>query len=463
MGVGVPEAEMFFHIMKRRWCTPAFLAGCCLILTVLWLPGLKYPVVSDTLNYALLGRSVWEEGRYALNGVPYAVHLPMQAIVSYPLVRLLGIHLGMHVSSLLAGFGVLVSGFLLARRLKSPVTLITIAILIHPAFILMSILGSADLLFTALFLFSLLAFLEAEDDEWWYVAAGILAGLASLTRYNGLPLFALFLGWVLWKRRRDLRNGWFWCGLGLGLGLVSLWFLRNTIVFGNPFYSSYVTELAHEAPNIPRQFLENILYYANPVHNLFPFFFVLALIGLWGHARKFPFLVLATIAAGVISMIWWVQAIRFLFPAFVLLLIFAVVGLRDVIAWSRRSPILLSAIALIGLAVQVLSICLYTYGECNALFDRTLGLLVPKNMGLTTEGFYAWHLARNELDRRAETGAFVRYDSPQGFEGIFRRDLRLGGDGSCPLYAITQHPQGKREVIFQTEAHPMTSVVREEC
>lgn len=457
--------------MHRRWVAAIFLIVCCGILTILWLPGLKYPVVSDTVHYGLLGRSLWERGTYALEGVPYANHLPLHAFLSYPFTRLLGFHSGMHVSSLIAGFGVLIAAFFLSKRVSGSTSLtmpmmVTAAILIHPAFVLMSMLGSADLLFAALFLTSLLFFLTAEDDRRWYIAAGIVAGLASLTRYNGLPLFALFFGWVCWKRRADLRSKWFWLGLGLGLGLATLWFVRNAITFGNPFYSNYTAELAQEAPNPIIMFLRNIVYYGNPIHNVFPFFFVFALYGLYRHARQQLFLVLAMLAGAMLSMIWWVQAIRFLFPAFVILLFFAVWGVGDVLskAVSGKRKAGIAFVIVCGVLVQSTSLCLYTYGECNAAFDRSVGIL-PKNMGLTPEGFYAWHLARNAINRIAEPGASVFYEFPEESLGIFRSDLRITSDSSvCSAYRITQRPAaGGEEILFQTDAWPVTSVVRGEC
>lgn len=442
-----------------------FLGGCCLLLTVLWLPGTRYPIVSDALNYAMLGRSLWEHGQYVLGGTPWSKHLPLHALLSYPLVKLLGLHRGMHLASLLGGFGVLLSTFFLVRKaLSAPVaTLTAFAVLIHPGFILMSQLGSADLLFTAFFLLSLVFYLHAEADQRWYVPAGLAAGLACLTRYNGLPLFPLFLGYAAWKRRAHLRAPWLWIGLALGAAAFSLWLLRNAITFGNPFFSGYRDEMTQEAPNILVQFLSNVRYYVNPVHNIFPFFFVFAAFGLVRHAVRQPFLLLAMLAGWVFSSIWWVQAIRFFFPGYPLLLAFAALGLLDAGKHLRRHPWLIAAIAALGFATQIFSICIYTYGACNAWFDRTVGIL-PANMGLTSEGFYAWGLARDEIDLHAPPGASVLYEDPEGGAGVFRGDLRVTDDpAACPLFTITQRPQPGERILFQTEAEPVTAVTEKVC
>jgi len=436
------------------------------LLTVLWLPGLRFPVVSDTLNYAFLGKNVWEQGAYTLTGMPYTKHLPLHALVSYPLIRTFGVHFGMHLSTLLGGFGVLTATFLLVRRLlRSPAlaAATTAAVLAHPGFVLMSMLGSADLLFTTLFLLALYFYVKAEDERRFYLLAGACAGLSCLTRYNGITLFPLFLGYALWKRPRHLRSAWLWGGIAVGPAIFSTWLLRNFLVFGNPLYSGYAGELQQEAPSLVEQFLSNVAYYGNPLHNLFPFFFVFALIGLWRHARTQPFLLLAMLAAWLLSSIWWVQAIRFFFPGYPLLLVFAILGLIDVLHWRSRSLLILPLLITAGIGVQSLSFCLYTYGDCNAWFDRRVGIL-PKNMGLTPEGFYAWHLARNFINDHAERGALVYYEMPEVSESVFRSDLHVVADRNlCPLYRITQRPEPDAEILYTTAAAPETAVTLQRC
>ena len=477
--------------MHRRSPGPLLIILFCAALTLLWIPGVKYPVVSDTVNYALLGRSLWLNGMYELYGQPYANHLPLHPFLSFPLIPIFGFHLGMHVTTLLAGFLVLIATFLLTRRViktsshinrghgsqqlttgsgprhssfcTTVAALTAAAVLLHPSFILMSMLGSADLLFATLFLFSLFFFLKAEDDERWYLAAGITAGLSCLTRYNGLPLFPLFLFWTWWARRKDLTNKWFGCGIGIGIGIASMWFFRNYLVFGNAFHSNYTAELAQEAPNPVVMFFRNILYYGNPIHNVFPFLFLFALIGLRRHAKHYPFIVLAMLAGFSLSMIWWVQAIRFMFPGFVLLLFFAVLGLIDVFLYLKKSSVLVTLLIVAGISLQSVSVCLYTYGECNAWFDNSFGFL-PKNMGLTPEGFYAWHKARNYINEHGEQGATVYYEQPEEAEGVFRPDFRMKNDQAiCPAYKITQRPAQEEEIVFETEEWPVTAVVRVGC
>ncbi|MDD5103908.1 MAG: hypothetical protein PHX93_05965, partial [Candidatus Peribacteraceae bacterium] len=105
--------KLIRKLLRRRWGIGVLLSFA---LVLLWLPGLRLPIISDTTVYALLGESLWRHGTYMFNGAPYAKHLPFHAFASYPLVWLLGAQVGMKVSTLLAGLGVLSATFLLLKR-----------------------------------------------------------------------------------------------------------------------------------------------------------------------------------------------------------------------------------------------------------------------------------------------------------------------------------------------------------
>lgn len=446
-----------------------FLAACSAALIALWLPILGYPVVSDTVHYAFLGRSLWEHGAYALHGEPYANQLPLHALLSYPFTRLLGLHAGMHVLSLLGGIATLWIGFFLARRSFSAgvAVIAALALLTHPGFVLMSMLGSADLTYTALFLGAVLACEKAADDRRWYLACGALAGFACLARYNGAPLFLLLPVYVAWRRRPDLRSTWFWSGMILGGAIFGLWFLRNFLVFGDPFYSGYVFELqARQGPL--QQILRNLRYYGNPIHNVFPFLFPFALYGLWVARRNQQLLILAMIAGWLLAAIWWVQAIRFAFAGFAILLIFAARGLAE--GWKKSPRILGVAVLVVGIGVQSLSLCVYAYGACNAAFDATIGQRIGmprKNMGLSPEGFYAEKQAREFINAHAPPGATVASPSELELGPFFRPDIRFLDDAEvvpCGSLRITQRAAGERQtVLFRTTDEPVMFVLREEC
>ena len=208
----------------------------------------------------------------------------------------------------------------------------------------------------------------------------------------------------------------------------------------------------------------------NPLHNLFPIFFVATFYGLVRFARQQSLLVLAILLGILPALLWVTQGMRFAFPVYPLLLGFAVAGMVD--AWEqfprvRTLPVILSFL-LLTVGMHAGAMCLYTYGACNAWFDRTIGI-VPKNLGLSPEGVYTWERATEYLNKHAEQGAFVHVGRPENAiawrQGVFRADLTLTAERThCPAYAISRDPlQEGDEVLFTTEDLPRTYVVRREC
>jgi len=444
--------------------------GFCLVaLFILWLPGLKYPVVSDTAFYALLGDSFWNFGKYHLFGMPYAKHLPLHAIVSYPFVGIFGATLGMKISSLLSGFGVLIATYLLLEKVISEKVAIfsVVFVTFNHAFVLMTQLGSADLLFSMLFLFSVYAYILSGKNKKLYLHTFILAGLACLTRYNGAPLFLLFVGHAAIFRRRDLISKYFLGGLLAGAAFFGLWFLRNSITFGDLFYTEYTGELAAKSSGVASQLLSNIIYYINPIHNILPVLFIFALLGIITNWKKHGFLIFVMLTAWVITSIWWVQAMRFVFPGYPILIGFGVLGMTVVSCklLAVRKKVFMTVITLLIVISHSGALCLYSYGECNALFDKHIGI-ISEDLNITSEGFYAWHRAREFVRENAEEGATVfSVGAPKGVwnESVFRPDIIMTDKETCGSYQITQNPPDGSQVVFTTEEHPKTSVILNSC
>lgn len=458
--------------MKRVWdsCGWRLAAWSLVVLAavLLWLPGLRLPIISDTTFYALLGESVWRSGAYALDGLPYAKHLPLHAIVSYPFVWLLGAQIGMKVSTLCAGLGVLLATYLLLRRpFGTRAALVGVLfVLLHHGFVLMMQLGSADLLFTALFLGSLSAFASAAERPRMYVLAGLLLGFASLTRYNGVLLYALYPAFVLWRRPRHLRSGWFWCGMALAAGLFSLWFVRNALVFGNPFHTEYSVEYRAEVPSIFPLLLSNLLYYASPLHNVLPVLLVLGLVGVVRRGRRHSLLLFGMLAGGALAMVWWVKGIRFAFPAYPIFLGFAAAELLSLWTHLRRIRFILLLCLALTVALHAGALCIYSYGACNAWFDRNVGY-IPAHLHLSPEGLYGFSQARDYINAHTPRGAVVLVREPNTSvwrRSVFRPDLQIVPDlqEHCPAYEIEQG-HTDLAVLFTTESEPKTKVILHEC
>jgi 4-amino-4-deoxy-L-arabinose transferase-like glycosyltransferase len=445
------------------------LFGCSLLLFFFWLPGLKYPIVSDTITYLLLGKNVWTTGSYAIDGVLHAKHLPLYALLSYPLTLSFGAQIGMKLASLFPAIGVLLLTYILFKRETNRSVAILAAIVLgtHHGFVLMTMLGSADMLHAFLFLAAIFAYSRAARDRRWYYAAGACAGLALLTRYNALPLFFIFPLHAFFRRRKDTRSKELWLGLLLGLLIFLPWPIRNLLTFGS--LTPYAQELAEHSEGTLALLTRNFLFYINPVHTvllLFPF----ALFGIIQFWRKHLLLFLALIAGALVGLPWWVLGFRFIVPAIPFLICFGLLGIGDVYRRLPRmvAPLFLGLMIIAVPVTHVAALCLYTYGECNAFFDAHVGVL-PKNLGLTSEGFYAWSRARDAANALLlpESTIAVEGAYPElgHLKGMFRGDLSIVDvrEHPCPSYRITQNPEAGDMVIFTTEEFPKTSIVVRKC
>lgn len=451
--------------MRKDWY---IIIGCCAVLLLLWLPHMQYPIVSDTAVYAVLGEQLWQHGTYTLFGEPYAKHLPFFALSSYPFVLAFGYGAGMKFLSLVSGWGVLIVSYLLLRKTFSrKVAILSVSLLtVHHGFVYMTTLGSADLFFATLFLLSAFAYLCAREDKRWYILAFAMAGLASLTRYNGVPLFALFLVHAFLYRRNDLKSIPYIGGLALGIGLFGLWIARNYLVFGDPLYTEYTAELSKESLGFFGQVISNIGFYIHPLRNLLPILLLCAVYGLWKHGRKQWFLVAVMLTAWVLTSFWWVRGMRFAFPGYPILMGFAVIGLLDVFRAFRRPAV---AGALVGLIVctHLSALCLYSYGSCNARFDSAFGT-IPSDLGLSSEGFYSWGLARDYVNEDAPEGAYINATSQLLVhvwqQGVFRDDLQVveSIENLCPAVWINTEQEGGK-VLFATKEAPVRYVHLFEC
>jgi len=447
-----------------------FLPAVCLLSFLLWLPTWDYPIASDTSLYALLGESFWTTSRYAVLGEAHGKHMPFHAIVSFPLARVFGYSLGMKLSTLFAGLGVLIAAyFLLERTMGRRVAVwTTLAIALHHGFVVMTMLGSADSLLTLLFLLSLHAYLSAAHNRRFYFLVGIFTGLACLTRYNAAPLFLFFPLYTLWKRPKDLFSLPFMGGMAMGAALFSIWFIRAYLVFGT-LTNDYTEELSVKTAGLFRQMIINIRYYLNPIGNILPVLFLFSFYGIWKARYKQQFLIAAMVAIWSLFLIWPVLNLRYTFPGYVLLIAFGVFGIQSAaenLPRLRTAFLSMMVVAVVALDIGVL--CLYSYGQCNARLDRAFPM-IPKNLGLTMEGFAMWDEARDWINTHAETKATLRtvgkYNARIWTQGIFRKDIAIIDEetDNCPVYTIAQDDSAYGLVVFQTADAPVTYVMKEEC
>ncbi|WP_026370461.1 tetratricopeptide repeat protein [Kallotenue papyrolyticum] len=96
-------------------------------------------------------------------------------------------------------------------------------------------LWMSETLFTALFLLTLLALLryDRQPQTRWALAAGVLFGLATLTRSLPLLTLPLVVLWLVWGRHRERRVLRHAAGFALAAALtIAPWTLRNALAYG---------------------------------------------------------------------------------------------------------------------------------------------------------------------------------------------------------------------------------------
>ncbi|MGH2446678.1 MAG: mannosyltransferase family protein [Candidatus Limnocylindria bacterium] len=96
-------------------------------------------------------------------------------------------------------------------------------------------IGYTESLFLALAFGSLWL---ARTDRWW--EAGILGGMAALTRANGLILVPALMveAWLQWREHGRLR--WSWAAIGLVAAGFGVYLALNLAVYGDPFAFSEI-------------------------------------------------------------------------------------------------------------------------------------------------------------------------------------------------------------------------------
>ncbi|HEY4066336.1 MAG TPA: glycosyltransferase family 39 protein [Burkholderiaceae bacterium] len=226
--------------------------------------------------------------------------------------------------------------------------------------------------------------MRATRGHWlWWIATGVGAGAAMLSKYQALvPLAALLLALVLTGRMKGRAA---WGGLALALATLAAVFAPHAIWVVRHDYTTlrYAAE-AVESANLWVRLRVIVAFLANQVRLAFPTLLAIAICWAWTRrARRgapkpasdavvtpdfnrwmigltwATLLVLAAMAllSGVsLRNHWGVQALQFL-PFWLAL------------QWDRRSPIDLRRLVVVALAVQAVSLTLYAveHNDPNAM------------------------------------------------------------------------------------------------
>ena len=297
------------------------------------------------------------------------------------------------ILQILLSAGIILLTFKLARRLFPDLDTfalytLSFALLFNPVFFYWSLRVVAGILFTFL---CLLAFnIYHSQLRRRFLLLGLVCGLASLTRYEGFLLTTAFgLSLLLAKKFKPLiLHSLFF------ILIISPWFLRNYLIFGNPFHSTYFSE-----PSTYTYNLKTVLIFLVSLVFLFGFppvfFFVERGCRRVVRGPLFIFILLE-----LLLILCWPAAVPRLFlPLIPFFLIFLVGGLAGVGVGERKK---LFAASLVLTLVYVLS---QYFLRLHFLVLSKSGLTLIATLGLLST--LSWLVFDFERARRIFVGLLL--------------------------------------------------------
>jgi 4-amino-4-deoxy-L-arabinose transferase-like glycosyltransferase len=126
----------------------------------------------------------------------------------------------LHLACLVVAFTAAAGIYSLAKMWCARPLLATVVAMFTPAFLVSSTTLMCDVLMLAFWIWAVVLWeraLGSEQSRWQYVGAGVLAGLAVLTKYSALILLPLL---PILSLLRTRKLGWWWLGLAVPLAMV---------------------------------------------------------------------------------------------------------------------------------------------------------------------------------------------------------------------------------------------------
>lgn len=270
---------------------------------------------------------------------------------------------------LLASAGCLFLTYKLTKKLFPELSedycLLPIAyLLISPIFLYWSIRVVAEPIFAFFVLLAFYLFYKKGNP----LVLGLAVGVAAMTRYEGFLLAAAIgLGLLLKKRFVPLI-----LYLLFFILAVSPWFLRSYLAFSKLFYSPYLSDPAGFATGYYYRwqwFFYTLFMFG------FPLGFHFLLLGFWEKRQEFlKYLPLTFfISSSLLLFLVWYPRARFYLYLIPLLLPFAVLGLREIDARSKRIDLLASLTLLALYFVGVWKFRFYFLGPGKIVKAVVLG------------------------------------------------------------------------------------------
>jgi 4-amino-4-deoxy-L-arabinose transferase-like glycosyltransferase len=235
------------RFFRGSWLPVAMLVAVALLVRVgAIVVDTPYAPLNDSADYDRHARSIVAEFTYpppipsiAPSGGPTAFRGPGYPLVLGAVYAVTGdsVEAGRYVNAALGALAVLLLYLITSRLFSRRVALVAAGLLaVYPPLAFLSLELYSEPLFIDLMLGAVLAALVYGKDRRlrWALAAGALAGLAALTRQNGVLLIPI-LAWALSLPPRR-RLAAFGAPLAAGIAAVLViapWTIRNYVVFND--------------------------------------------------------------------------------------------------------------------------------------------------------------------------------------------------------------------------------------
>jgi len=146
---------------------------------------------------------------------------------------------GLHAAFLLPALAVIWGTYRLARRLCRWPLLAAFATLFTPVFLVSAMTVMCDVLMLAFWIWAVLLWLEGMERNhfWKLAAAGLLIGLAALTKYYGACLIPLLAAYSLIDKR---RLGWWAIHLLIPVAMLCVYQLASRSLYGHPLFTNAI-------------------------------------------------------------------------------------------------------------------------------------------------------------------------------------------------------------------------------
>lgn len=334
--------------------------------------------------------------------------------------------------------------------------------------------------FGALALAASLRLRRSPDSPVWAALAGLLVGLAMLSKANGLtllivPLTALLIAWR--GGRLTLRGFVRQTVIVLGVAFIAggFWYARSLILYGDLDGSSTHIQMpwATNAPLTLGDILQRLLVtlistwadlgwgsiYLPTVAYAVPVLFVItALIG-WWRTRLTPdaLILLAGLGAGLAGVLYWMTISTYV-PGRLILHLYAAVVWLIVWGWRRFRPDVFRSLTAVSAALILMQAVYTPFLLYQAFFPVPTQPERPNDLAgvpLTFDNgavFAGYRIDDDRVSPGAERWVTLCWGAPDATEPLavpYAFALHLVGDGDARLAARDSYPGLGRSTLWE--------------